>query len=204
MKKLKVLLSFVRLSIIVKIGFYRNVILKMTNNPNFPNPDISLADATTAVDALNTAFLNAQDGSHVAVALMHEAEDQADACFRILAAYVDRIADGNEAIILGSGFESSSQPVYAPKAILAVLNGAKSGSVRLIAKAIDKAGAYNWQMAKDAIPTSEEGWTDIGQTTVANMDKDGLTPGSVYYFRVSAVTPSGVTDFTVAVMKIVI
>ena len=62
----------------------------------FPTPDVSLADATKAVDALETAYLAAKDGSHTAVALMHDAEDAADNLFRILVAYVDRIADGSE------------------------------------------------------------------------------------------------------------
>jgi hypothetical protein len=33
-----------------------------------------------------------------------------------------------------------------------------SGSVKLVAKAIDKAGSYIFQMAKDTLPSSDNQW----------------------------------------------
>ena len=50
MKKLKVLINFNRLGIADKLVFYRNIVEKMTNNPYFPNPFISLNEATLVVD----------------------------------------------------------------------------------------------------------------------------------------------------------
>jgi hypothetical protein len=204
MKKVKVLLDFIRFAIAMKIAFYRNVITKLTDNVFFTKPDVSLADAKTSVDKLETAFIGAQDGGHTAVAAMHDAEAEADAIFRILAAYVDRIADGDETKILSSGFHPSAQPTTIQKPALSAEDGDNSGSVRLVAKAIEKAGSYIWQIGKDVLPTDESGWSIIGQSTRAYYDLTGLTVGAKYYFRVAAVTPDGTTDFTAAVLKIVI
>ena len=72
MKIIKVLLTFIRFSIPVKIAFYRNVLLKMTGNPDFASPDVSLALAKTAVDALEASMLAAAGGDRAATALMHD------------------------------------------------------------------------------------------------------------------------------------
>ena len=204
MKKLKALLDFIQLSVAAKIAFYRNVILKLTGNIMFPTPDASLADATKAVDALETAYLAAKDGSHTAVAMMHDAEDAADNLFRILVAYVDRVADGSESAILSTGFHVSKQPTASQKSELAVQDGDNSGSVWLVARAVDKAGAYVWQFAKDSLPETEAGWTTTGHTTQSYYQLTGLTVAAKYYFRVCAITPTGNTDYTAPVMKVVV
>ena len=43
--------------------------------------------------------------------------------------YVNKIAKGNETIILKSGFHLSKQPVHSQKAEIAVNDGSKSGDV---------------------------------------------------------------------------
>lgn len=94
MKKLKPLLDFIQFSVSEKIAFYRNVIARMTDNPLFSNPDVSLTDAKAAVDELETNYLAAKDGGRTAISAMHGSEDKADNVFRILEAYVDRKAAG--------------------------------------------------------------------------------------------------------------
>ncbi|MBP1641129.1 MAG: hypothetical protein H6Q17_2712 [Bacteroidetes bacterium] len=203
MKRIKVLLSFIKLAVASKIAFYRNVVTKMTGNAAIPTTDVPLTEATAVTDGLEKAQIAAQDGSHTAIALLHEAEAKADAVFRILAANVDRVADGDEAIILSTGFEPSSQPEAHQKAALTAVDGSHSGSVKLVAKAIRNAGAYLWQSAKDTLPATEEGWKDMDKSTSASIEKDGFIAGCRYYFRVAMVTPSGTTDYTEPVSKIV-
>ena len=204
MKRIKVLLDFIKLAIAEKITFYRSVVADMTGNAFFPTPDVPLADAKTAVDALETASIEAKDGSHTAISIMHDKENATDEIFRKLAAYVERIADGNETQIISSGFRPTKQPVTKQKAALAVEDGNNSGSVKLVAKAVDKAGSYIWQMAKGALPTDETGWITIGYTTQAINDVIGLEVAAKYYFRVAAITPEGTTDFCAPVMKVII
>jgi len=199
MKKLKVLLAFIQLSVVEKIAFYRNVIIKLTDNRLFVNPDASLETAQAAVDKLESSFLASRDGSHTAVATMHADEVAADTIFRTLATYVDRIADGDEVKILSSGFQISKQPIVAQKPALAVENGLHSGSVKLIAKAVDRAGAYIWQYSLDGAE-----WVVGGNSTASTFLLEGLTVAKKYYFRVAAVTPTGTTDFTATVAKVVV
>lgn len=204
MKKIFVLVSFVKLPVADRISFYRNVISKMASNAYFPTPDVPLSDAITAVDALETASIATKDGSRTAISVRDDAEEKVDKVFYKLADYVNRIADGEETIILSSGFEPSAQPAARLKAPLTVSAGSHSGSVKLVAKAVEKAASYSWQMAKDTLPTAEDSWIIIGQSTSASFEKDGLTPGGKYFFRVAAITPTGITDYTDPVAKIVV
>ena len=199
MKKLKVLLVFIQLSVVEKIAYYRNVIAKLTGNVLFPTPDTPLTDTKTAVDKLETSYLAARDGSHTAISAMHAAEAEADDIFRIHAAYVERVADGDETNILSSGFHVSKQPIAPQKPALAVENGANSGSVKLVAKAIDRARAYIWEYSLDGVE-----WKTAGNSTASTFQLTGLTVATKYYFRVAAITPEGTTDFTAAVLKVVV
>ena len=204
MRKVKTLVSFVKLPVTAKIVFYRNVILKMTGNPHFLKPDVPLSEAGVAVDALENAYIASRDRSRTAIALMYETEKSADALFRLLAIYVDRIANGDATIILSSGFQPSDQPSPINKRPLAVTDGRISGSVKLMARAVPKAGSYIWQMSKGSIPDSEDGWVTFGYTMGTKYFFENLEVGVRYYFRVAAVTPSGTTDYTSPVMKVVI
>ena len=103
MKKLKVILDFVRYAIAEKIEFYRNIVARLTDNSFFPNPDEPLADVKQAVDKLEAEFLASRDGSHTAIASMRSYEKVVDRLFHNLAAYVDRMANGDEVKILSSG-----------------------------------------------------------------------------------------------------
>ena len=203
MKKLKVLLDFIQLSVLAKIAFYRNVITKLTGNTLFPTPDEPLTQAKTVVDTLENAFLATKDGSRTAISAMHDAEDVADGVFRNLAAYVDRIAVGNETAILSSGFHISKQPATTQKPDIDAQDGDNSGSVWIVARAVDKAGAYQWQYAKDALPENEADWKDAAISTQSYYELTGLDVACKYYFRVAAITPTGKSDFTSPVMKVV-
>ena len=56
--------------------------------------DVSLKNAKTAVDAFESSILAKCDGSHTAVAIMRENETVIDEIYRLLAAYVNRVAAG--------------------------------------------------------------------------------------------------------------
>ncbi len=84
------------------------------------------------------------------------------------------------------------------------MDGTHSGTVKLVAKAVDKAGAYHWQYAQDALPETEAGWLMAGSSTRASFELTGLNVSSKYYFRVAAITPDGMTDFSAPVLKVVV
>ena len=68
------------------------------------------------------------------------------------------------------------------KAVLGVLPGRVSGSVRLAAKAVAKVASYEWQLSKDAGKT----WLELPKTLQAKTAVSGLTPGMTYGFRFRA------------------
>jgi hypothetical protein len=100
----------------------------MANNPHFPAPFIALNEAKLAVDKFEAAILASADGRRTAVSVMRDAEAAADSVFRALAGYVDLVADGNETIILSSGFDHCKQPVPHNKPVLEVVYGSVPGS----------------------------------------------------------------------------
>ena len=203
MRKSKVTVDFIKYSPINKANHYHTVIDHMSNNPLFPTPDATLIDAQKAADALDKAILAAADGSHLAISAMNDAVAAADAVFRILAAYVERIALGDETSILSSGFHFSKQPVFANKETLVARDGSHSGSVLLDTIRVDRGVTYVWQMYKGKLPDNDSDWVQIGITTQTSFEINNLDIATKYYFRVAAVTPDGLQDFSAPVMKVV-
>ena len=78
MKRIKVLIDFIRLSVAEKIVFYRNVVARLKAGATvFTNPDESLEATTTFINTLEAASLEAADGGHAAIVAMHAAENAA-------------------------------------------------------------------------------------------------------------------------------
>ena len=203
MRKPKVTVDFIKFSPVNKASYYHTVIDHMTNNPLYPTPDATLIDAQKVVDALDKAILAAADGSHLAISAMNDTVAAADAVFRILAAYVERIALGDETTILSSGFHFSKQPVFANKETLVAKDGSHSGSVLLDTIRVDRGVTYVWQMYKGKLPDNDSDWVQIGITTQTSFEISNLEIATKYYFRVAAVTPDGIQDFCAPVMKVV-
>ena len=203
MRKSKVTVDFIKYSPINKANHYHTVIDHMSNNPLFPTPDATLIDAQKVADALDKAILAAADGSHLAISAMNDAVAAADAVFRILAAYVERIALGDETSILSSGFHFSKQPVFANKETLVARDGSHSGSVLLDTIRVDRGVTYVWQMYKGKLPDNDSDWVQIAITTQTSFEINNLDIATKYYFRVAAVTPDGLQDFCAPVMKVV-
>lgn len=196
----KALLDFVRLSVADKIAFARNVYTKMNGNSAFQQPDKPYGDLKTATDKLETDSIAARDGAHTAIVLMHKSEAALDDILRILAAYVTRIAAGDEAKILSAGFHVSKESTPGTKPELAAYDGSVSGSVHLVAKALPDAGSYIWRIAK----ANDGVWSIAGYSKQASFDVHGLTVGGIYQFSVAAILSNGVTDDCSPITKVVV
>ena len=197
MKKSKVTVDFIKFAPVNKASHYHSVIDHMSNNPLFPAPDASIIDAKKAVDGLDKAIMAAADGGHLAISALN------DAVFRILAAYVERIALGDETSILSSGFHFSKQPAPRNKETLVAKDGSHSGSVLLDTIRVDRGVTYVWQMCKGKLPDNDSDWVQIGITTQTSFEINNLLIANIYYFRVAAVTPDGIQDFSAPIMKVV-
>src|ERR1044071_5988879 len=79
-----------------KLGaFVENVIAKMTGNPAFPTPLVSMADLKVAADTYNNAVAESINGGRLATAKKNAARDTLLGLLRQEAAYVESIA-GND------------------------------------------------------------------------------------------------------------
>jgi hypothetical protein len=204
MKKYHVVFDFVNCTIPKKIEFARNVHTIMTGNASFPSPDVALTELKAKTDLLEAQNLAALNGGPPETALMHQTEKEWDDLMRVEARYVDRIANGDDAMILSSGFSLSKQPVPAVRPELSAEPGDLSGSVLLRRQAVPGAKAYIWQLCINVLPEAEVGWTIVEVTSKASVVLGDLTPLAKYWFRVAAVTAQGTSAYSAPIMQTVL
>ena len=199
MKKDHAVLDFVKAPIAIKIETGRNVETKMRSNPIYADPDVPLDDLKACTDLLETRNVAALSGGKEATALLHQTEEDWVGKMRLTARFVDRIADGDSAIILGAGFNLAKQPAPATRPEFSVDLGEKSGSVVLQRKRVVGARSYIWQQSIDG-----NEWITAQTTAQASVELTGLTPLTKYWFRVAVVTINGTTDFSDPIFQVVI
>jgi hypothetical protein len=81
---------------------------------------------------------------------------------------------------------------------LSAKQGSVSGSVNLVAKAAARTAAYEWQYSTD-----QKTWTTLPITLQAKTGVSGLTPATMYSFRVQEVTRTGVENWSQIVTLLV-
>lgn len=199
MKKDHVVLDFVKEPIAIKIETGRSVETKMRSNPQFTNPDVSYDDMKASTDLLETRNVAAINGGKEATALLHQAEEDWCDKMRLMARYVDRIANGDSAIILGAGFNLAKQPAPSTRPEFSAEQGEKSGSAYLQRKRVTGARSYIWQQSIDGI-----NWTTAQTTAQASVELTGLTALTKYWFRVAVVTITGTSDYNEPVTLVVL
>jgi hypothetical protein len=204
MKKDRLVLDFKKLSVPEKIAFGRNVYSLMTENPSFPTPDVQLEQLKLTTDGLETRNVASQSGGKEETVLLHQAEYAWDYIMSKEGRYVERIADGDGAIILSAGFNLAKQPAPGQKSEFSVELGDRSGSVVLKRQAVAGAKSYIWQHCIHSIPENEASWITAEVTSRASVEISGLTPLSKYWFRVAVVTPQGTSAYSPAVMQAVL
>ena len=204
MKKSHVILDFVGSPIPEKLSKGRNVASGLDDNPGFTNPDVVLADLIEVTDMLEQDSVAAAKGGPTETAKMHQTEKMWVNLMRKEALYVDRIADGDERLILSSGFSISKQPVPAQRPEFSAELGEKSGTVILRRKAYQNAKTYVWQYCECSTMPDESKWLYAGFSTKATMEITDLKPSLMYWFRVAAVTKDGTTSWSVPIMQMMI
>jgi hypothetical protein len=205
MKKDRIVLDFIKKPVPSKIEFSRNVFTRMSGNPNFLHPDVSLEELAAKITLLETRSVAALNGGKEAKALMHQTEEELDDFLRKEAGYVDRTADGDDAIILSSGFNLAKQPASAVRPEFSIELGEKFGSVSIRRQAVAGAKSYIWQFCIGEMPAANDAdWVTAQVTSKATVELTGLTPLTKYWFRSAAVLISGTTAYNPPVMQVVI
>ena len=204
MGKDHVVFDFLRFSVVEKIGFGGTIITNLTGSTVFTDPDVPLATLSLQKNTLQTCYEASLKGGREETKLMHQAEDEWDDGMRKTALYVDRIADGNGALILNAGFNLVKQRSPVQRAELTVTQGELPGTVDVRRIAVDGAIAYIWQYCKDPLTGDNSGWITADTTAQASATLTGLMPLTRYWFRVAPVTRSGTGAYGTPVMLAVV
>ncbi len=203
MKNFHVILDFVSSPVAEKIAKGRQVESGLNENPGFTTPEVLLPDLKAATDKLEQDSVAAAKGGPPETAKMHQTETKWIYLMRKQALYVDRIAEGDEHLILSSGFSMSKQPAPAQRPEFKASLGEKTGSVVLRRKAAVGAKTYVWQYCESIPLPDESKWIYAGFTTRAMMEISDLNPMFLHWFRVAYVTKDGTSDWSAAIMQMV-
>jgi len=204
MKKDRIVLDFKKLTGTEKVSKGRSVESEMRGNAKFTSPDVTMDQLKEATDLLEGSIVAAATGGKEETLLMHQAEDSWDSLVGLLARYVERIANGDGAIMLNAGFNLAKQPIPAQRPEFSVELGEKSGSVVLRRLRVEGAKSYIWQYCTDAIPDNDSDWKNAEVTVQATVELNGLTALTKYWFRVAVVTKDGTSAFCTPIMQVVI
>ena len=106
-------LGFGKMKVPDKIQISRNIVTQMgIDITDFPTPNPSLIDMTTATDTLEAAYTDSRDGGKAKIAFMRLQEKALSSLMSKLMAYVQVASGGDETIILKSGMlvKASKKP----------------------------------------------------------------------------------------------
>lgn len=192
-------IGFNGLSVPAQIERTRLIVTNMTGNANFATPNPALATITTAVDALEVAYNESRGRDKVKVALMRIRQKELLKLMRSLAGYVQSTSEGDEAIILSSGFSVRKPrqplgPVTAPRD-LEVEQGTQTNSLLARWKSVTGGVAYVVEVSRDQVPEAKS-FSPVGVTTKGRFQIEDLLSGELYWIRVAAIGKEGVGPFS--------
>jgi hypothetical protein len=203
MKNVHIVFNFIQLSIPEKVAKGRNIIIEMSDNATFPNPDVPLSELKVATDVLETRYLDAQNGGKENTVLMHQAEEVWDDMMRKLARYVERMAGEDSSIVLNAGFDLAKQPIPSQRPEFSAEPGTNSGAVLLRRRVVPGAKSYIWQYCINFLPETADGWKIAEVTGKASVELKNLNPTTKYWFRVAIVTSNETLPYNDPIMLIV-
>ncbi len=173
------------------------ILAKMKANAKYSSPPVAYADAEKHVNDLEQAEQSAHGGPKGAAQDRNFKLGLVRTDMRLLKEFVQSLAAAAGAegasVIEGAGFTVSKTPERT-KAPLAARYTGVPGQVRLDVKAQRRPVTYYWQMSVD-----QKTWTSLPDTEYAHTLVDGLTAGTLYYFRFRTLTKAGLSDGSPAI-----
>lgn len=110
MKKPRLKTNFTRLTDALMEIKAQAIVSAMTGNASFPAPLPALALVSDAITGDAAALSRAQSGDRIQIAFKNEKRHTLAQLLTRLAAYVTLAADGDEAIMMSSGFDLAKEP----------------------------------------------------------------------------------------------
>lgn len=167
----------------------------MTGNANFTTPlptATALTTATTNVSNALAALAAARTAVATAMTNKETTRDALEALLTQRGSYVELTSAGDEAKIESAGFSVRGTPapvgpLPAPGNLVST-TGDTEGEIDLAWNPVRGAGSYE---VVCMINTPPGAWQPVQTVTASRLAATGLTPGTVYAFRVRAVGAAG-------------
>ena len=160
----------------------------------FVTPSPPLADIQSAKDNLSKAYNAALDGGRTAKAEQRTANENLNDLLRPLRDYVNEVANGDEDIVLLSGFEASKIPAPIGEMPAVVINSGKGGdgdgSITLRWTTVYGAKNYVVEESTDGVLFKPVAYPSKARVTITD-----LTIGSFYWYKVAANGAAGLGAF---------
>jgi hypothetical protein len=186
MANYRVSLGFAQLPDTELDDFAGAVISKSTGNAAFPSPPVTTVQLGTLKTAFEDALAAAAQGGTGATAAKNNARETLVSALRKNANYVETIASSDEAMLLSSGYASTStnraQSPLDKVNTIEVVN-LQSGELRARIEAVANAKGFDGQIKPEG---GDWGPSQSFANSRSIIFKD-LTPGTLYTIRVRAI-----------------
>lgn len=194
------------MSVPAKIQFTRQIVLDMSNNPNFaaPSPNLTtLSDAAAALETVYNAALQARANAKTQTSIMGQKSATLDLLLMQVASYVQNSSGGDKAKIESAGFDVRDTPtpigqLPAPGEPKAVPSH-HAGTINLSWKKVRGAKSY---LVERAVDSDRLEWAAATASTKSKAVVNTMTSGLRYWFRVAAVGSAGQGAWSELVSKI--
>jgi len=164
------------------------IVDQMTGNSQFATPTPSLKEVTDTNNAYIAALGKVEYGSKADTVVKNNLRAALTVLLKLLADYVQTTSNGDEAIILSSGFDVNKKSTTVgrldkPEGFTVKQDGNK-GSVYLSCYAVTNAVFYEFQYMELPV-TATSVWIQRSSTK-SKLLLDGLNSGKQYSFRAAA------------------
>lgn len=179
------------------------VLQAMTDNEYFVDPSPTLEVLEEYSDAyIEKLSIARRRGSPYDTAVKNELRKELEKVLSELAFYVNKIADGNIAVLLSSGFELSKyrSSMLSPKKIefVKLEDGRNEGQLVLNFERQRGARLYEYRVADEKDEIGEIQWTEKVYVTTTSQKNliQPVVPGKTYYLSVRAINARGTGDWS--------
>jgi len=196
MKKIHALTDYSKYKDNDLIAEGRKVVLKSTGNPHAAGVTPTVAQVKEDTDAFDIANTAAAGGDHQLVIEKGKARAKLEETLHDFAVEIDKVADGDEEIIVSCGLNASSQPTQGLHEDLELEHSEVPHQIIATCKKMEGAGAYVWQYYYGLNPPTDENlwdWKKVTlqiEATLSNFNQGDLC------VRYCAVTKDGMQPWS--------
>jgi hypothetical protein len=181
------------------------IVQAMTENGSyFPTPKPTMPEFISSVSGYSTQLSKAASRDKDQVALKNQLRSSLESTLMQVGYYVSNTAQGNVAILTGSGFDLVKTPVNKPPIgapeNLTLASGINIGEVSVSVDAVKGAKSYLFQYCPDPLGDNPV-WISLPSSSRKMIIT--LEPGKKYWFRVAAIGAREQVTYTNVQPKIV-